>query len=100
MTFTEKSARELRTRIRDACRNMLRDGGDGDRSRWRTVLRALEAAPIGTFHQYCTGLLRRHALRAGIDPDFQVFDARSLQRSAPRRFRIARAAGSRRRIQT
>ena len=39
------------------------------------VLRALEAAPIGTFHEFCARLLRTHAIEIGIDPEFRVFDA-------------------------
>lgn len=73
LTFTEKAARELRGRIREECRNRLRAGG-GDVAYWRSVLRGLEAAPISTFHEYSAGLLRRHALRAGIDPDFEILD--------------------------
>ncbi len=38
------------------------------------ILRGLEAAPIGTFHEFCGHWLRRHALEAGIDPDFTIFD--------------------------
>src|SRR5262249_22585623 len=41
---------------------------------WRAVLRGLEAAPISTFHEYCAGLLRAHAVRAGVDPDFEILD--------------------------
>lgn len=73
LTFTEKAARELRRRIREACHVRLREPG-ADVGFWRSVLRGLEAAPIGTFHEYCARLLRRHALRAGVDPDFEVFD--------------------------
>jgi len=39
------------------------------------VLRALEAAPIGTFHGFCAQLLRTHAIELGIDPEFAVLDA-------------------------
>ena len=39
------------------------------------ILRALEAAPIGTFHEFCGQWLRRHAVEAGIDPDFAILDA-------------------------
>ncbi len=73
LTFTEKAARELRQRIRKLCREQL--AGGHDVGRWTTVLRALEAAPIGTFHQFCTRLLRTHAIEMGIDPQFTVLDA-------------------------
>src|SRR5215213_10714558 len=51
LTFTEKAARELRKRIRAQCRDYLDAGREPDR--WRAVLRGLEAAPIGTFHEFC-----------------------------------------------
>jgi ATP-dependent helicase/nuclease subunit A len=73
LTFTEKAARELRERIRRRCREKL--AGGEEVARWRTVLRALEAAPIGTFHEFCARLLRRHALELGVDPDFTIIDA-------------------------
>src|SRR4051812_44979920 len=66
MTFTEKAARELRQRIRAACHERLAASAD-DAAFWRAALRALEAAPVGTFHEYCSGLLKRHALAAGLD---------------------------------
>ena len=72
LTFTEKAARELRQRIRARCRTKLASAGDP--SRWWAVLRGLDAAPIGTFHQFCTRLLRRHALLVGIDPEFVILD--------------------------
>jgi len=73
LTFTDKAARELRGRIRAECRKRL---GHGDNAPyWRAVLRALEAAPVGTFHEFCGAWLRRHALEARLDPDFGVLDA-------------------------
>ncbi|HZW32098.1 MAG TPA: UvrD-helicase domain-containing protein, partial [Isosphaeraceae bacterium] len=72
LTFTEKAARELRRRIRDRCRAKLVAGENT--TRWWTVLRALDAAPIGTFHEFCARLLRRHALDVGVDPEFAIFD--------------------------
>src|SRR5262249_35382279 len=74
LTFTEKAARELRQRIRAECYGRLREGGADEVGAWRSVLGGLEAAPVSTFHEYCSRLLRRHALRAGIDPDFEVLD--------------------------
>src|SRR5271166_3093132 len=73
LTFTEKAARELRQRIRRLCRELL--GAGHEVERWGMVLRALEAAPIGTFHEFCARLLRTHAIEIGIDPEFTVFDA-------------------------
>jgi ATP-dependent helicase/nuclease subunit A len=75
MTFTEKAARELRNRIRDRAHAELEGASDDTALHWRDVVRSLEAAPISTFHQFCVGLLRRHALLAKIDPDFEVLDA-------------------------
>ena len=74
LTFTEKAARELRQRIRARCRARLTAGDDRDPERWWAVLRGLDAAPIGTFHEFCARLLRRHALQAGVDPEFAILD--------------------------
>ncbi len=80
LTFTEKAARELRQRIRARCRARLAaDGGSTSSSAaeaewWAAVLRGLDAAPIGTFHEFCARLLRRHALLAGVDPEFAILD--------------------------
>jgi ATP-dependent helicase/nuclease subunit A len=86
LTFTEKAARELRQRIRVRCREKLAEGEDA--RRWRSALKALEAAPIGTFHQFCTRLLRAHATEAGVDPEFVILEesiAASLRDEAVRR---------------
>lgn len=72
MTFTEKAARELRQRIRLRCRAKLAAGADP--AWWTTVLRALEAAPIGTFHEFCGRVLRGRAVAMGVDPEFAVLD--------------------------
>ncbi|MHB1561480.1 MAG: UvrD-helicase domain-containing protein, partial [Isosphaeraceae bacterium] len=79
LTFTEKAARELRQRIRARCRARLAASGDGSSSAaeaewWAAVLRGLDAAPIGTFHEFCARLLRRHAMLAGVDPEFAILD--------------------------
>ncbi|MBX6313023.1 MAG: UvrD-helicase domain-containing protein, partial [Isosphaeraceae bacterium] len=73
LTFTEKAARELRDRIRQRCRQRLKEGGNRAKY-WRNVLRGLEAAPVGTFHSFCGQVLRRYAIEAGIDPGFAVLE--------------------------
>ncbi|MEO6810370.1 MAG: UvrD-helicase domain-containing protein [Isosphaeraceae bacterium] len=73
LTFTEKAARELRGRVRDACRKHL-EPGKTDRAYWRAILRGLEAAPISTFHGFCGELLRRFAVEAKIDPGFAILE--------------------------
>ena len=85
LTFTEKAARELRQRIRARCRAKLAAGDDP--GWWWTVLRGLDAAPIGTFHEFCARLLRRHAMQVGVDPEFAILDesiAGSLREEAVR----------------
>src|SRR5439155_20853666 len=51
------------------------DARPEETARWRNVLRGLEAAPIGTFHDFCTRFLRSWAIEIGIDPEFTIFDA-------------------------
>jgi ATP-dependent helicase/nuclease subunit A len=72
LTFTEKAARELRERVRHACRDRLALGEEP--AYWRPVLRNLEAAPIGTFHSFCGTLLRRFPIEAGVEPGFAVLE--------------------------
>src|SRR5918996_5253478 len=64
ITFTEKAAAEMKTRVR---RRFLELGRRAD-------ARAAENAWISTIHGLCARILRAHALSAGIDPDFRVLD--------------------------
>lgn len=75
ITFTDKAAREMRKRIREAIEGREKSTTGADRERWRAQLRALETAEISTIHSFCGNLLRRHALAADLDPGFQVLDA-------------------------
>jgi ATP-dependent helicase/nuclease subunit A len=72
LTFTEKAARELRERVRKACRLKLEAGEDT--AHWRAVLRGLEAAPISTFHSFCAEVLRRFPVEAGVEPGFTILE--------------------------
>ena len=64
ITYTERAAGELRTRIRER----LASGGEQDRAR------DLDGAWISTIHGFCSRLLRSHPFEAGLDPRFRVLD--------------------------
>lgn len=78
ITFTEKAAREMRTRIRQTIDDWLAQVDDPDRrSAWEALFADLDAARIGTIHSLCAQVLREHpveAARWGVDPGFGVLE--------------------------
>src|ERR1700753_3565694 len=56
LTFTTKAASEMRERV-----DVLVPG-------------LAERTFIGTFHAFCTQLLRQHGSHLGMSPDFAIFD--------------------------
>ncbi|HEX2587610.1 MAG TPA: UvrD-helicase domain-containing protein, partial [Gaiellales bacterium] len=62
ITFTDRSADELKRRIRE----QLRERGMPE------AAASVETAWISTIHGLCARILRAHALEAGIDPTFGV----------------------------
>lgn len=65
ITYTDRAAGELRSRIRAALQQKGR----------RDLARELDGAWISTIHGFCSRLLRQNAVAAGIDPSFRVLDA-------------------------
>ena len=63
ITFTNRAAQELRTRL-----SGLIGQGAGERM------------TVGTFHAICHRMLRRHARRAGRTPAFSVYDGQASRR--------------------
>jgi len=64
ITYTERAAGELRSRIR----GRLLELGRAD------LARDLDAAWISTIHGFCHRLLKAHPFEAGVDPGFRVLD--------------------------
>jgi len=73
ITFTDRAARQMRGRIREAITKEVHKA-DADADRWARHLRNLETAQISTIHSFCAALLRQNAVEAGVDPGFEIIE--------------------------
>ncbi len=62
ITFTDKAANQMKTRLVEACRERGLDD----------LRRKLESAVISTIHSFCAKILRENPIEAGVDPVFRV----------------------------
>ena len=75
ITFTEKAAREMRSRIRREIEELLAESGANVLAGpWQSAYIELDSAPIGTIHALCADLLRLYPAEAGVDPRFAVIE--------------------------
>ncbi len=80
ITFTDAAAREMRDRIRRRCyQRLLAARTDEEAAGWQRLMRSMDSARISTIHAFCTALLRKYSVEAGLDPQFQVLDAPSAE---------------------
>ncbi|MDP1709711.1 MAG: UvrD-helicase domain-containing protein, partial [Candidatus Komeilibacteria bacterium] len=73
VTFTNKSAEELRNRAAKLLRANPRT--------WQTWRGFGSGPALGTFHSICARMLRQDAGRLGYDNDFVIFDTEDQKRS-------------------
>ena len=71
ITFTNKAAAEMRSRLREAAHAKPNEPG-ANRNFWRDLERKLDSARIDTIDAFCLKLLKENALALGLDPEFTV----------------------------
>ncbi len=72
ITFTEKAAREMRTRIRSEIQKKYRNNPENPI--WRKHWQMIDRLQVGTIHSLCARILRENAISIGVDPYFEVLD--------------------------
>jgi len=70
ITFTEKAAREMRSRIRDSLSRV----STNENSSFNLHPSSFDSARISTIHSLCAEVLRAHPAEAGLDPAFKVLE--------------------------
>ena len=72
ITFTEKAAAELATRVRDKLEERAKEVRGEEHDRLQAAARDLYRAHIETIHSFATALLHERPVEAKLDPLFEV----------------------------
>jgi len=75
ITFTEKAAREMRSRVRQTLHTLAASEKDPEsRKYWSDLHASMDSARISTIHSLCAEILRANPVEACVDPRFEVID--------------------------
>lgn len=74
ITFTEKAAREMRSRVRKTLNVLAETSPQEERQFWVELNGQMDAARISTIHSLCAEILKAHPVEAVVDPRFEVLD--------------------------
>lgn len=76
MTFTRKAAAEMRERFYNQLRVAAKDtaADPQHRARCHAAVARIEHAYVGTFHAFCSLLIRERPVEFGVDPGFRELD--------------------------
>ena len=73
ITFTEKAAAEMKTRIRERLR-------EEKGAKWEKIRQDLVFSEISTIHSFCAGVVKRFPIEAGVLPGFDILDEHESSR--------------------
>jgi ATP-dependent helicase/nuclease subunit A len=74
ITFTEKAASEMKTKIRALVAQELARSSAAERGRWERARRELLGAQISTIHAFCHRVVRENPVEARVDPAAVLLD--------------------------